>query len=520
MAAEARSPGRGQEGQGDIQAVDRTAYVGFGLGGERLAVPMERVLEIIREPRTVAVPLAPRCLVGLANLRGTALPVVDLRLALGLEPSASTEATRVLVMECAGAVGLRVDRVERVFDVPADLVRSPGEVRTRFGAEALEGVIVHENGEIVCVLDMERVLGASLGEAASTGRLEPAGETPAGPGPGRSEGVGGEEPDDADEQFVVVAVEGEEYAFPIESVEEIVRYPERVSEVPGSGAELLGLMELRGAVLPLVDLGRFLGLGSREPTEATRVVVVRPGWGRARVGVMVDRVCEVLQVPASLREPVPRVLRQRSGLERLAEVCRVGDSRLVSVVNVSALASAGGVEQALGGEAGAPAGAGQTGRYEEDEGRVVVFQVGDETYGVDVSSVREIIRVPAAFTRVPRSPAFVVGLANLRGAALPVVDLRVCLGLGPGELTESQRVLVLEVSGARAGFMVDAVSEIRRMEERALEALPPLTDVQARLVRHVLRLSEGSRPVLVVDAEALVDRVGREQGERAWAQAA
>ena len=85
-----------------------------------------------------------------------------------------------------------------------------------------------------------------------------------------------------------------------------------------------------------------------------------------------------------------------------------------------------------------------------------MFRLMDEEYGVPIDAVQEIVRVPELLTRVPKTPAFIEGVINLRGAVLPVVDQRRRFGLPGAERNDRQRIMVFTISGVRTGFIVDS----------------------------------------------------------------
>ena len=135
-------------------------FVTFHLGGECFAFPMETVLEIIRVPSTVSVPLTPTALVGLANLRGTVLPVVDLRRTLALEDRSYDDATRVVVVDCGQPVGLVVDRVARVMNVEPDNIESAQSVQETVRVDLLTGVVKNVDGhDLIQLLDAPKQIG-------------------------------------------------------------------------------------------------------------------------------------------------------------------------------------------------------------------------------------------------------------------------------------------------------------------------------------------------------------------------
>jgi len=103
--------------------------------------------------------------------------------------------------------------------------------------------------------------------------------------------------------------------------------------------------------------------------------------------------------------------------------------------------------------------------------QVVVFKVADQAYAVDIYRVSEIIR-PRDVTPVPRSPAHIRGLANLRGKAVPILDLGLALGLSPVFDTYETRVVVVVDGDERIGLLVDSVSEVMRLYEDSIEPTP------------------------------------------------
>ena len=110
-------------------------YVTFYVEKESFAFPLSSVLEIIRVPETVKVPMAPKSLVGLANLRGSVLPVLDLRQILAFPQTDYSDATRVVVTDVGTPVGLVVDRVAQVLNVERDKIESTDSVQSTVKAD-------------------------------------------------------------------------------------------------------------------------------------------------------------------------------------------------------------------------------------------------------------------------------------------------------------------------------------------------------------------------------------------------
>mgnify|MGYP000880765253 FL=1 len=103
-------------------------------------------------------------------------------------------------------------------------------------------------------------------------------------------------------------------------------------------------------------------------------------------------------------------------------------------------------------------------------------------------AVREI-RGGAATTPLPHSPDFVLGVINLRGAVLPIIDLKARLGLGKGETTERSVVIVVRIGSRLVGLLVDAVSEILAADPSMIQPTPSIgCDTVTRFVRGILTM--------------------------------
>jgi purine-binding chemotaxis protein CheW len=102
---------------------------------------------------------------------------------------------------------------------------------------------------------------------------------------------------------------------------------------------------------------------------------------------------------------------------------------------------------------------------------IVGFQVGRETYGVPITSLHEIVRVPE-ITAVPDAPDYLEGVINLRGKIVSVMDLRKRFGDKQAKLKKQNRILVVEHGGKLAGLIVDSASEVLKIAAENVEAPP------------------------------------------------
>jgi len=106
----------------------------------------------------------------------------------------------------------------------------------------------------------------------------------------------------------------------------------------------------------------------------------------------------------------------------------------------------------------------------EKDIQVVGFRIGNETYGVRIGSVREIVRVPE-ITAVPSAPDIIEGVINLRGKIIPVMDLRKRFGQVYTVADKKNRILVVEIDNKLVGLIVNAASEVLKIPPADIE--PP-----------------------------------------------
>lgn len=111
------------------------------------------------------------------------------------------------------------------------------------------------------------------------------------------------------------------------------------------------------------------------------------------------------------------------------------------------------------------------------EVQVVVFRLGVEEYGLDITQVKEIIRLQN-ITPVPKSPQFIEGVINLRGQVIAVMDISERFNLKKKARTEKARIVITEVKENSLGFIVDEVPEVLRIPESNIEPTPEMFDSQ------------------------------------------
>ena len=141
-------------------------------------------------------------------------------------------------------------------------------------------------------------------------------------------------------------------------------------------------------------------------------------------------------------------------------------------------------------------------RRDDDLLQLVTFSIGSEEFGVDTLKVIEIIRT-MEITKVPKAPAFVEGVINLRGLVIPIIDLRRRFGLAEKAGDSDTRIIVIEINGMSVGFVVDSVSEVLRIPANTVEPAPPVVaGVDSDYISGVGKLED--RLLILLDLDKLL----------------
>jgi len=144
----------------------------------------------------------------------------------------------------------------------------------------------------------------------------------------------------------------------------------------------------------------------------------------------------------------------------------------------------------------------QESQITEDVIQVVAFQLGNEEYAVDILNVQEINRL-LNITRVPRSPAYIDGVVNLRGNIIPVINLHKKFNLEKIGDDEDTRIIVFQFDDVKAGIIVDKVSEVLHLNLNNIEETAKVyNSIDADIIKGVAKV--GDRLLILLDLQKLL----------------
>ena len=311
------------------ESIDEEQLVSFLLDKEEYAIGIMMVKEIIRVPQIVKVPNCEAYIEGIVSIRNNLLPIINLRTYFGMEHMDINDHTRILVVDMGSfTAGIMVDKISEVLRVPTNIIQPPPKFSTQSG-EQLKGVAKLNNGKrMILMLEPSKLISDDEINAIS--------------------GNNGTHEDGADErsisrqmldeeQLVTFKIDMEEYGVKIANVQEINRMTE-ITKIPRAPYYIEGIVNLRGNVIPALDLRRLFKLSEKQVTDASRIIIV--DFNGKRTGIVVDSVSEVLRFEKTLIEAPPDTLSSGIDSDYVEGIGKLdGGKRMILILDISKVLS-------------------------------------------------------------------------------------------------------------------------------------------------------------------------------------
>ncbi|SMB97847.1 purine-binding chemotaxis protein CheW [Thermanaeromonas toyohensis ToBE] len=296
-------------------------FLTFRVGKEEYALDIADVQEIVHLSETWnVIPDAPPYVLGLVSLRDRVLPLISMRQLFGLKNGEATGGRIVVVYVGKGksvAVGLVVDSVAEVLRVTEELLEPVPDI-VRHAGDEFTAICRLSDDRMLFVLDASKLLQ----DAYFLRRWEE----------GKKEDIRAVNRKllEEERQLVTFVLGEEEFALPIESVREIIRAG-YITAVPRTPDFVKGILNLRGSIIPIIDLRRKFDYAEREIDEQVRILICE--GDASLVGLMVDGVKEVAKISANNIEATPQVLTKDSIRSFVAGIAKFSDKRNVLLLD-------------------------------------------------------------------------------------------------------------------------------------------------------------------------------------------
>lgn len=444
----------------------------FRVEDQRYAIVAKQVLEVVKISHITRVPNGPQALLGIANLRGRPIPVLSMGQVLNGRKDAPAPDAKIIVYDHHGAVGLLVDDVLRLAtDASSSAVADlPDRLDSAFKVPARVAV------------DKTRHSASAANRTDTELRHT---------------------------TLLTFRVGAQLYGLPLEHVREVSHVTTAPSALPNAVEAVLGVVPFRGGFLPIVSLASLLGLHDDRAAGADVKIIVINYAGRL-LGLSVGAVDAIRRIPEHSIGNVPALLQRGGGEAQVEAIARADDDQLISILTPTKLYTHRAVTDALGQTSGETAMETSSNDEERSTEQFLIFNLGDENYGLPIKSVDEVVRVPPDITRVPNAPQYVLGLMNLRGRALPLIDQRTRFDASMKAAGTGARAIIVQVGELHAGFVVDGVTEVASFAQHDLSGAPEFASEQTDVFDRIAYVSSGEKMILLIDPQALLSRAERD----------
>jgi purine-binding chemotaxis protein CheW len=226
------------------------------------------------------------------------------------------------------------------------------------------------------------------------------------------------------------------------------------------------------------------------------------------VGILVDRMQQVIRIPVNILENPPRILSTDKS-EALKSIVKLNNGKRIillldenKVVTNQHITELQEMKADMNNESEKVSSNTVT---KNDEIQLVTFRLGKEEFAIGIEEVQEINRIDK-ITSVPQAPSFVEGVMNLRGNVIPAIDLRKRFDMEKKQHDESTRVIIVNMNGKLTGLIVDSVSEVLRMPKGSIELAPEIirSKVETEYIKGVGKIRDTNRMIILIAVDKIL----------------
>ena len=456
-----------------------------------MALPIELVQEVVNYPeRVTPVPLAPSFFMGLFNLRGMIVPIINLNELLNLPPQTDFSQKKIAITTYQDIkVGMIFDSTSEILKIHEDEA-----YQENISGGVIKGILKLNQGDrLLQVIDVENLIKLeNFPHIMSKIRLASASEQET-------------KNRQKKKQSITFSVNDFKMAFAMEDIVEIIKVPElQKSHVNYPFSR--GLVNLRGMMIPVVDLGHFLSRAPKRevtPEELSHKRIIFLGLAEGfKLGVLIDSVEAIVPYFENDVLPVHNLDEAQQGFFKglLTED--------ILFMNTDFFLEHPEIGQTIKGHAKLYQNVTtQTKKKMSGKETFISFMI-DTEFCFPILDIKEVIEFPQNVTRPIGSPAHLVGIYNLRGHAITLISLKA------GTSFEKKKVIILKLGDDHVGLVVDSVENIFSVFAEDKFPCPGLMkdtmDVKlSRVIREFILLNDGetikNKRLVVLDSKRFFD---------------
>lgn len=449
---------------------DRDIYGSFSVGDMEVAISVKSIQEVVNEPSDYKkMPLSPPYLLGLFNLRGLIVPVVDLRKIFNIkEESGCVENKKIAIIEYGSyCVGVLFDKTGEVFNGSEEERTDFGRIGDSPKERVINGVFKLNQGKnIVQILDPYEVL--NLEKIPHSDGISLAHK--------RNKNYGKRK------QCISFYVRDSLCALEIGAIQEIVKV-EKIANTALSGDLCLGAIDLRGTTIPVINFADLLGYddasltndisdGVPDNTEQQdhRIIIMR--FQSYLFGLVVNSVesivsffeDELIQFPIfseNKKQIFQGCITSHDSIETILldhrEILSSNDIEIITKGHSKLYQDKSEISKSA--------------RKDNDKKTYITFSIGNE-YALDISEVKEVLDHPDELLKPPSLSSCFKGMFNLRGELVAIIDPRLLYDGSKNGGSDDKKVLIFSSNKNKYGLIVDAVKSIVTFNQQDTIRLP------------------------------------------------
>lgn len=455
-------------------------YGTYFLGRDEFAFHIREMQEVVNYPEQVNhLPLMPDYVKGVFNLRDTIVPLISLRRILGLpEGEEGMTENYVGIVQVAGQlVGVALDRTGDVLALDEDDI---AKVEKKKGHTIISGLANLSQGRrIIRVIQASSIVEMEDLPVLTQRIRDERREVDMATGLG---GIG------SGNTAISFTSDRSEFAIPVSDILEVLEKP-KLEDTHVAYDNCLGILNLRGTLISVIDFRSAMGSSSVTDIATGMVLVVI--CGNKYCGFLVDNVTDVFDYSEGRIIPIPGLKdNRRKGC--LKGVVSVSPGRDVFLIDSKALCNeedilesieASSVPDALDGtndRSGHRLGKREVASGQDDLKVYITFKLA-KMLAVEIGEVDEIIAFPSELMEPPGYDGYIRGMLNLRGAIIPIVDMRKYYEMPDYKKVKESSVLVVTHEGSQYGLIVDSVEDSVDVYQSQMTVIPKVMNDSANV---------------------------------------
>lgn len=471
-------------------------YVTFKVGEELFGVDIIAVKEVISPRKVTSIPRTPDYLLGIINLRGEVISIIDLRVRFGVESRSTNRQSRIVVVVSNGIrMGLLVDKISSIMTLHPSEISSASNIAASDRQKFISGSCELPDSSILLLLLQDQLIEEKDFKIDHAFKQEQEVVNLA---------IQAQKEWVKEIHLVGFSINNERYTLESQLVEEIIFLPE-MTVVPEMEDFVEGIFYYRNTVIPAIRLCDQLNLPCSDIDEDTPVIIAN--IFDMKVGFIVDEITDVLTIKEDdiLPSPIHISKKQAEQLKGVIKLKNNSQSLIVMLLKLEKLFSF--EEQGLLKELDS-----KHERVEEkkvdvkEEIAIFEFILKGDRYAIELSETNEIISMRECVP-VPKAPPYIKGVINLRGEVISIIDLPLLVDHHNYHQDQKSKLLIVKTGNETAGLIVEKVIGIQKVEKDTFQKPSDILQQKGNIfIKSIGKDKKSDEIIILIDLDTTIDQ--------------